>query len=197
MYDPKSKHAEDFINHEEIMETLDYARKNKTNRELIGEILEKAKKRKGLSHREAAVLLDCELDDKNQEIFTLAEQIKKDFYGNRIVMFAPLYLSNYCVNGCLYCPYHLKNKHIARKKLTQDEIRAEVTAFSLCGQIPAYFCVAQSAKIYNKLNLPISMVIYPYQNVNLKYEFGWIKKNQTELTRVERTFISEIMRLFR
>ena len=80
MYDPKSKHAEDFINHGEIMETLDYARKNKTNRELIGEILEKAKKRKGLSHREAAVLLDCELDDKNQEIFTLAEQIKKDFY---------------------------------------------------------------------------------------------------------------------
>ena len=71
------------------------------------------------------------------------------------------------------------------------------TAVSLCGQIPAYFCVAQSAKIYNKLNLPISMVIYPYQNVNLKYEFGWIKKNQTELTRVERTFISEIMRLFR
>ena len=133
MYDPKSKHAEDFINHEEIMETLDYARKNKTNRELIGEILEKAKKRKGLSHREAAVLLDCELDDKNQEIFTLAEQIKKDFYGNRIVMFAPLYLSNYCVNGCTYCPYHLKNKHIARKQLSQEEIRREVIALQDMG----------------------------------------------------------------
>ena len=116
MYDPKSKHAEDFINHEEIMETLDYARKNKTNRELIGEILEKAKKRKGLSHREAAVLLDCELDDKNQEIFTLAEQIKKDFY-NRIAMFAPLYLSNYCANGCSTVHIILKTS-IARKKLT-------------------------------------------------------------------------------
>ena len=123
MYNPKSKCADDFINHEEIVETLAYAEKNKENRALIDEILEKAKLRKGLSHREAAVLLDCTLEDKNQEIYALAEQIKKDFYGNRIVMFAPLYLSNYCINGCVYCPYHLKNKHIARKKLTQDEIR--------------------------------------------------------------------------
>ena len=115
MYNPKSKCADDFINHEEIVETLAYAEKNKENRALIDEILEKAKLRKGLSHREAAVLLDCTLEDKNQEIYALAEQIKKDFYGNRIVMFAPLYLSNYCINGCVYCPYHLKNKHIAER----------------------------------------------------------------------------------
>ena len=104
MYNPKSNHAEDFINHEEILETLEYAEKNKHNRQLVDEILNKARLRKGLSHREAAVLLDCDLEDKNQEIYALAEQIKKDFYGNRIVMFAPLYLSNYCVNGCVYCP---------------------------------------------------------------------------------------------
>ena len=115
MYNPKSKIADEFINHEEILETLEYAQNNKHNRALIDEILEKARKRKGLSHREAAVLLDCDLEDKNQEIYALAEQIKKDFYGNRIVMFAPLYLSNYCVNGCVYCPYHAKNRHIARK----------------------------------------------------------------------------------
>ena len=133
MYNPKSKCADDFINHEEIVETLAYAEKNKENRVLIDEILEKAKLRKGLSHREAAVLLDCTLEDKNQEIYALAEQIKKDFYGNRIVMFAPLYLSNYCINGCVYCPYHLKNKHIARKKLTQDEIRREVIALQDMG----------------------------------------------------------------
>ena len=133
MYNPKSKCADDFINHEEIVETLAYAEKNKENRALIDEILEKAKLRKGLSHREAAVLLDCTLEDKNQEIYALAEQIKKDFYGNRIVMFAPLYLSNYCVNGCVYCPYHLKNKHIARKKLTQEEIRREVIALQDMG----------------------------------------------------------------
>ena len=133
MYNPKSKCADDFINHEEIVETLAYAEKNKENRELIDEILEKARLRKGLSHREAAVLLDCTLEDKNQEIYALAEQIKKDFYGNRIVMFAPLYLSNYCINGCVYCPYHLKNKHIARKKLTQDEIRREVIALQDMG----------------------------------------------------------------
>jgi len=133
MYDPKSKCADDFINHEEILDTLSYAKENCRNRELIDRILDKARERKGLSHREAAVLLDCELEDKNQEIYALAEQIKKDFYGNRIVMFAPLYLSNYCVNGCVYCPYHAKNRHIPRKKLTQDEIRQEVIALQDMG----------------------------------------------------------------
>jgi 2-iminoacetate synthase len=133
MYNPKSLKAEEFINHEEILETLAYAEKNKHNTELIDEILEKARKRKGLTHREAAVLLDCDIEEKNQEMFALAEQIKKDFYGNRIVMFAPLYLSNYCVNGCVYCPYHHKNKHIARKKLTQEEIKKEVIALQDMG----------------------------------------------------------------
>jgi len=133
MYNPKSLKAEEFISHEEIMETLDYAAQNKHNAELIDEILEKARKRKGLTHREAAVLLDCDIEEKNQEMFALAEQIKKDFYGNRIVMFAPLYLSNYCVNGCVYCPYHHKNKHIARKKLTQEEVKKEVIALQDMG----------------------------------------------------------------
>lgn len=133
MYNVMSPKAEEFINHEEVLESLAYAEANKNNRELIEEILEKAKERKGLSHREAAVLLDCGLEDKNQEIFALAQQIKKDFYGNRIVMFAPLYLSNYCINGCEYCPYHLKNKHIARKKLTQEEVVKEVMALQDMG----------------------------------------------------------------
>ena len=133
MYDPKSMKAEEFISDEEIRETLDYAEKNKDNLELIDSIIEKAKLRKGLSHREASVLLACENEEKIQEVYDLAEQIKKDFYGNRIVMFAPLYLSNYCVNGCLYCPYHLKNKHIPRKKLTQEEIKNEVIALQDMG----------------------------------------------------------------
>ena len=133
MYDPRSMKAEEFIDHQEILDTLAYADAHRTDRALIDEILDKARQRKGLSHREASVLLACELEDKNQEIYALAEQIKKDFYGNRIVMFAPLYLSNYCVNGCLYCPYHRKNKHIPRKKLTQEEIRAEVIALQDMG----------------------------------------------------------------
>lgn len=133
MYDVNSKHADDFINHEEIEETLAYADENKDNVELIDALIEKAKKRKGLTHREASVLLACQIPEKNEEIFKLAEQIKKDFYGNRIVMFAPLYLSNYCINGCTYCPYHSKNKHIARKQLSQDEIRHEVIALQDMG----------------------------------------------------------------
>ncbi|MCD8321275.1 MAG: [FeFe] hydrogenase H-cluster radical SAM maturase HydG [Oscillospiraceae bacterium] len=133
MYNPKSRKAEEFIDHQEILDTLAFADANKGNAALIDEILEKARQLKGLNHREASVLLACELEDKNQEMYALAEQIKKDFYGNRIVMFAPLYLSNYCVNGCVYCPYHAKNKTIARKKLTQDEVRAEVIALQDMG----------------------------------------------------------------
>lgn len=133
MYNPKSLKAEEFISHEEILDTLDYAEKNKNNLELVDSIIEKAKLRKGLTHREASVLLACENPEKIAEIYDLAEQIKKDFYGNRIVMFAPLYLSNYCVNGCVYCPYHLKNKHIARKKLTQEEVKREVIALQDMG----------------------------------------------------------------
>lgn len=133
MYNPKSMKAEEFIDHNEIEETLAFADEHKRDEALISSIIEKAKLKKGLTHREASVLLACELEDKNQEIFSLAKQIKEDFYGNRIVMFAPLYLSNYCVNGCLYCPYHLKNKKIARKKLTQEEIKAEVIALQDMG----------------------------------------------------------------
>lgn len=133
MYNVKSLKAEEFISDEEIKDTLAYADANKENVELIDAIIAKARERKGLNHREASVLLACPIPEKNEEIYALAQQIKKDFYGNRIVLFAPLYLSNYCVNGCVYCPYHLKNKHIARKKLTQEEIRKEVMALQDMG----------------------------------------------------------------
>jgi len=133
MYDVKSLKAEEFISDEEILDTLAYADANKDNEELIDQILNKARERKGLNHREASVLLACDMEDKIQEMYDLAKQIKQDYYGNRIVMFAPLYLSNYCVNGCVYCPYHLKNKHIARKKLTQEEVAKEVIALQDMG----------------------------------------------------------------
>ena len=133
MYNPKSLKAEEFIDNEEILESLAYADANKSNAEVIDAIIAKAKERKGLNHRDASVLLACDIPEKNEEIYHLAEQIKKDFYGNRIVMFAPLYLSNYCINGCSYCPYHGQNKTIPRKKLTQEEIRKEVIALQDMG----------------------------------------------------------------
>ena len=132
-YDKHSLKAEEFINDGEIKDTLKFADENKDDLELIDKIIEKAKLRKGLDHREASVLLACENKEKLDEIFALAQQIKKDFYGDRIVMFAPLYLSNYCVNGCVYCPYHAKNKHICRKKLTQEEVKNEVIALQDMG----------------------------------------------------------------
>ena len=172
MYNPASKKADEFISHEEIMETLQYADENKNNLELIDRIIEKAKLRKGLSHREASVLLACENDEKNQEIYHLAEQIKKDFYGNRIVMFAPLYLSNYCINGCTYCPYHMKNKHIPRKKLTQDEIRKEVIALQDMGHKRLALEAGEDPK-----NNPIEYILESIKTIySIKHKNGAIRR---------------------
>ena len=140
-YNPKSMKAEEFISDEEIRATLAYAEEHKNDMPLIESILEKARPKKngngctcaGLTHREASVLLACEDPQVLQKIYDIAEEIKLAFYGNRIVIFAPLYLSNYCVNGCVYCPYHLKNKTIPRKKLTQEEVKAEVIALQDMG----------------------------------------------------------------
>ena len=150
-YDPKSLKAEEFINHEEILETIRYAQENKNNFALIDEILKKAAPKKsengkethcaGLSHREAAVLLACDDPATVERIYRLAEEIKLAFYGNRIVIFAPLYLSNYCVNGCVYCPYHAKNRHITRKKLTQEEVAREVIALQDMGHKRLAICL--------------------------------------------------------
>lgn len=133
MYNVKSKKAVEFIDDEEILLTLEYAQENKDNKQLIKSIIEKASECKGLTHREASVLLACEDDALNEEVYTLAKKIKQRIYGNRIVFFAPLYLSNYCINSCVYCPYHVKNKNICRKKLTQEEVKAETIALQDMG----------------------------------------------------------------
>ena len=146
MYDPHSLHAEEFIDHEEVQETLAWAAEHARDAGLIDSILAKAALCKGLSHREASVLLACELPDRVEALYRLANRIKHEFYGNRIVMFAPLYLSNYCVNSCVYCPYHARNKHIIRKKLTQEEVAREVIA--LQDKIPVERNKATLIRIY-------------------------------------------------
>ncbi|MBS5083536.1 MAG: [FeFe] hydrogenase H-cluster radical SAM maturase HydG [Clostridiales bacterium] len=172
MYDVKSLKAEEFISHEEILDTLAYAEANKHNEKLISEVIEKAKLRKGLSHREAILLLDCDIEEKNQEIYALAEQIKKDFYGNRIVMFAPLYLSNYCVNGCVYCPYHAKNKHIARKQLSQEEIVKEVVALQDMGHKRLALETGE-----DPVNCPIEYVLESIKTIySIKHKNGEIRR---------------------
>ncbi len=172
MYNPSSLKAEEFICHEEIMSTLDFAHQHKNDVALIDEIISKAKECKGLSHREALVLLDCDIPEKNQEIFKLAEDIKKQFYGNRIVLFAPLYLSNYCVNGCLYCPYHAKNKHILRKKLTQDEIRQEVIALQDMGHKRLAIEAGE-----DPVNNPIEYILESIKTIySIKHKNGAIRR---------------------
>lgn len=172
MYDVNSKHAEDFINHEEILDTLAYADENKNNLPLIESLIEKAAKRKGLSHREASVLLACEDKEMNEKIFRLAEQIKKDFYGNRIVLFAPLYLSNYCINGCTYCPYHMKNKHITRKKLSQEEIKKEVIALQDMGH-KRLALEAGEDPVHNTMEYYLDSINTIY---NIKHKNGAIRR---------------------
>ena len=172
MYNPKSLKAEEFINHDEILDTLKFAEENKQNRELIKSIIEKAKDKKGLSHREAVLLLDCGFEDLNEEIYALAKKIKDDFYGNRIVMFAPLYLSNYCVNGCVYCPYHYQNKHIARKKLTQEEIKREVIALQDMGHKRL---AIESGE--DPVNNPIEYILESIQTIySIKHKNGAIRR---------------------
>ena len=172
MYNPKSLKAEEFICDEEILDTLAYADANKDNIELVDQILNKARERKGLNHREASVLLACENKDKIEEMYQLAKQIKQDFYGNRIVMFAPLYLSNYCINGCVYCPYHIKNKHIARKKLTQEEIVKEVTALQDMGHKRLALEAGEDPK-----NNPIEYILECIKTIySIKHKNGEIRR---------------------
>lgn len=172
MYNVESLKAEEFISDEEIRETLAYADANKDNLELIDSIIEKAKLRNGLSHREASVLLACDNKEKLSEIYQLAKDIKEEYYGNRIVMFAPLYLSNYCVNGCLYCPYHLKNKHISRKKLTQDEIRKEVIALQDMGHKRLAIELGE-----DPVNNPLEYVLESIKTIyDIKHKNGAIRR---------------------
>ncbi len=172
MYNPKSLKAEEFIDHNEIVETLKYADENKDNLELVDSLLEKAAELKGLTHREASVLLACEDEARVAKMYALAEQIKKDFYGNRIVMFAPLYLSNYCVNGCVYCPYHLKNKHICRKKLTQEEIKQEVIALQDMGHKRLAIEAGE-----DPVNNPIEYILESIKTIySIKHKNGAIRR---------------------
>lgn len=172
MYNPKSSKAEEFINHEEILSTLAYADEHKHDKALITEILAKAKLEKGLSHREASVLLACDIPELNEEIFALAKKIKDNFYGDRIVLFAPLYLSNYCVNGCVYCPYHAKNKHIARKKLTQEDIKREVIALQDMGHKRLALETGE-----DPVNNPIEYVLESIKTIySIKHKNGAIRR---------------------
>ncbi len=172
MYDPKSSIATEFIDDAEILETLEYARQNRHNRELIASILEKAETCKGLSHREAAVLLECDLPEETGKMFALAREIKQKFYGNRIVMFAPLYLSNYCINGCVYCPYHRSNTHIRRKKLSQEEIKAEVIALQDMGHKRLALETGEDPR-----NNPIEYVLESIKTIySIKHKNGAIRR---------------------
>ncbi len=172
MYNVKSLKAEEFIDNQEILDSLAYADANKENVELIDSIIAKAKECKGLSHREASVLLACDIPEKNEEIFKLAEEIKKEFYGNRIVLFAPLYLSNYCINGCTYCPYHGKNKSIPRVKLTQEQIRQEVIALQDMGHKRLAIEAGE-----DPVNNPIEYILESIKTIySIKHKNGAIRR---------------------
>lgn len=172
MYNVKSQKAEEFICDSEIKDTIAYAASQAGNRELIKEIIEKGRAYKGLTHREAAVLLECTEPDLLEEIYALAREIKHRFYGNRIVMFAPLYLSNYCVNGCVYCPYHAKNKTIRRKKLSQEDIRAEVIALQDMG----HKRLALEAGEHPLMN-PIEYILESIETIySIKHKNGAIRR---------------------
>ena len=172
MYDCKSKVATEFIDDQEILATLAFAQENKSNRELIASIIERAKDAKGLNHREAALLLECDLPEENAKMMALAKEIKQRIYGNRIVMFAPLYLSNYCVNECVYCPYHHTNKTISRKKLSQEDIKREVIALQDMGHKRLALETGE-----DPVNNPIEYVLDSIKTIySIKHKNGAIRR---------------------
>ena len=172
MYNPESQKAEEFINHQEILDTINYAQKNKSNIELINKIIKKAKLEKGLSHKEAAVLLACDVKEKNEEILGLAKKIKEHYYGNRIVLFAPLYISNYCVNGCVYCPYHKENTTIPRIKMTQEQIKKEVIALQDMGHKRIALETGE-----DPINNPIEYILESIKTIySIKHKNGAIRR---------------------
>ena len=180
VYDPKSSCADEFINHQEILDTLEYAQAHKDDVELCREILKKCGPHLSpasehgamITHREASVLLACDDPWVNSEIRRLAREVKLAYYGNRIVLFAPLYLSNYCVNGCLYCPYHAKNRTIPRRKLTQDEIRAEVIALQDMGHKRLAIEAGEDPK-----NNPIEYILESIETIySVKHKNGSIRR---------------------
>ena len=172
MYNKASRVAEEFIDHNEILDTIAYANEHKNDLTLVHELLDRAKDCKGLSHREAAVLLLCEDEGVREKMFALASEIKQKFYGNRIVMFAPLYLSNYCVNGCVYCPYHHQNKHICRKQLSQEEIVREVTALQDMGHKRLALETGE-----DPVNCPIEYVLESIKTIySIKHKNGAIRR---------------------
>ena len=172
MYDAASPHTDEFINHQEILDTLEYAERASQDLALVDAILEKASKMKGLTHREASVLLACHDEERTQRVFQIARDIKQAYYGNRIVLFAPLYLSNYCVNGCVYCPYHAQNRHIPRKKLTQEEIAAEVRALQDMGHKRLAIELGE-----HPVENPIEYVLESLETIySVKHENGSIRR---------------------
>ncbi len=172
MYSVESNIAEEFIDHDEILASLEYAKSNSGDRDLIESIIQKAAQCGGLSHREAALLIECEEADLVEKIYNLAAAIKRKFYGNRIVMFAPLYLSNYCINGCVYCPYHLKNKSIARKKLSQEQIEREVVALQDMGHKRLALEAGEDPK-----NNPIEYILESIKTIySIKHKNGAIRR---------------------
>lgn len=171
-YNPLSLKADEFISNDEILDTLKYADENKDNMPLVEQILNKARLEKGLTHREAAVLLACDSQSVNEQIFALAKQIKLNYYGNRMVLFAPLYISNYCVNSCVYCPYHVKNKHIFRKKMTQEEIKQEVIALQDMGHKRLALELGE-----DPINNPIDYVLESLKTIySIKHKNGSIRR---------------------
>jgi 2-iminoacetate synthase len=169
MYNAASMSAGEFICHEEILAAIDWVQENKNNENLIRQLLQKASENKGLNHREAALVLEA---GSKEEIFRLARQIKEAFYGNRIVLFAPLYLSNYCVNGCLYCPYHSQGKMMARKKLSQDEIRREAIALQDMGHKRL---AIESGE--DPVNNPIEYIVESMKTIySIKHKNGAIRR---------------------
>lgn len=171
MYDPKSMDSNVFIADEEVVETLRQAKCEASDPTRIREILHKAGEFQGLTHREAAVLLEVESPEVIADVFALARKIKEYIYGRRIVMFAPLYLSDYCVNRCSYCGYN--NEHcMTRRKLSQEELAEEIRVLQSMGHKRLALEAGEDPR-----NCPIDYILECVKTIySLKFDNGAIRR---------------------
>lgn len=171
MYDPKSSHAADFIDHGEIEATLAQAKLEAADPQRVAALLDKAATFAGLTHREAAVLLEVQDPETLEAVYALARRVKEHIYGRRIVLFAPLYLSDHCVNRCTYCGYNHDNC-ITRRKLTQDEVREEVLVLERMGHKRLALEAGE-----DPVNCPLDYIIECIETIySLKLDNGAIRR---------------------
>ncbi|AQW25421.1 [FeFe] hydrogenase H-cluster radical SAM maturase HydG [Clostridium perfringens] len=170
--DNEKYNALDFIKDDEINSLIAKGKELVSDKELVREIIEKSKSAEGLTHEETAVLLNLEDKELIEEMFKAARQVKEKLYGKRLVVFAPLYVSNYCVNNCTYCGYKHCNDELKRKKLNKEQLIEEVKVLESLGHKRIALEAGE-----DPVNAPLDYILDCIKSIySIKFDNGSIRR---------------------